>query len=231
MRFRVYEIIRTMTFITRQRRFLRRVRHSITTTILGGLVVVLPLTLFIFIIRLLFNFIIGLVSPVSNLLGFSESINKWLINLIVLAAILVLFFLIGLVVRTEMGKKFFSRLEEQWLAPLPFYSVLRETVQHLFSKDKMPFSKVALVDPFGSGMLMTGFVTDELPNGYFTVFVPTAPNPTNGFIFHVKPEQIHFVDVRSEEAMRSVISLGIGSAGLFAAMERKPGQTPPAEQG
>ncbi len=209
-----------MTFINRQRSFLRRVRNSVVTTIIGGLVVVLPLTLFIFIVRLLFNIMIGLVSPVSNLLGFSESVNKWLINIIVLAAILFLFFLIGLVVRTEMGKRFFQHLEEQWLTPLPFYTVLRETVQHLFSKDKMPFSQVALIDPFGSGVLMTGFVTDELPNGYYTVFVPTAPNPTNGFIFHVKPEQIQFVNVKSEEALRSVISLGIGSRNLFETLKK-----------
>lgn len=213
-----------MTFIERKRPLVRKMRRFVVTTIIGGLVVVLPITLLIFIIRLLFNLVIGFISPLSNLLAFSEDVNKWLINLLVLAIILFLFFVIGLFVRTEMGQRFFLRLEQQWLAPLPFYGVIRETVQQLFSKDKMPFSKVALVDPFGSGALMTGFVTDELPGGYYTVFVPTAPNPTNGFIFHVKPDQIRFVDVRSEDALRSVISLGIGSANLFNAVQHEPPQ-------
>lgn len=213
-----------MTFIERKRPLVRKMRRFVVTTIIGGLVVVLPITLLIFIIRLLFNLVIGFISPLSNLLAFSEDVNKWLINLLVLAIILFLFFVIGLFVRTEMGQRFFLRLEQQWLAPLPFYGVIRETVQQLFSKDKMPFSKVALVDPFGSGALMTGFVTDELPGGYYTVFVPTAPNPTNGFIFHVKPDQIRFVDVRSEDALRSVISLGIGSANLFNAVQHEQPQ-------
>jgi len=204
-----------MTFFQRRRPIIRRAQRFVVTTILGGLVVVLPLTLLGFLIRLLFNLIIGVIQPLSSLLGFSNHVNEWLINLLVLAIILVLFFLIGLAVRTEIGQRLFQNIEEQWLKPLPFYSILRETVQQLFSKDKMPFSKVALVDPFGSGTLMTGFITDELPNGFFTVFVPTAPNPTNGFIFHLPPDRITMVDAGTEDAMRSVISLGIGSGKLF----------------
>lgn len=217
-----------MTIPKQRRTFLRDIQSFVITTILGGLVVVLPITVFVFVIRLLFNLIIGLIRPLSSLFGFSDSINEWLINILVLAAILLLFFLIGLAVRTEIGKKLFRRMEEQWLAPLPFYGVIRETVQQLFSRDRMPFSQVVLVDPYGSGMLMTGFVTDELPNGFYTVFVPTAPNPTNGFIFHVKPDQLHFVDTKSEEALRTVISLGIGSRRMFEALERNKAPKDPS---
>lgn len=219
-----------MTFFQRRRPIIRRAKRFVITTVLGGLVVVLPLTLLGFIIRLLFDLIIGLIRPLSSLFGFSDDVNEWLINLLVLGIILLLFFLIGLAVRTEVGQRLFQSIEEQWLKPLPFYSILRETVQQLFSKDKMPFSKVALVDPFGSGTLMTGFITDELPGGYFTVFVPTAPNPTNGFIFHLPPERVTLVDVRTEEAMRSVISLGIGSAKLFSPTGKAGEPSSPAPQ-
>lgn len=215
-----------MTFLQRKRPIIRRAQRFIVTTIIGGLVVVLPLTLLVFIIRLLFDLIIGFIRPLSSLFGFSDHVNEWLINLLVLAIILVLFFLIGLAVRTEVGRRLFQNIEQQWLKPLPFYSILRETVQQLFSKDKMPFSKVALVDPFGSGTLMTGFITDELPNGFFTVFVPTAPNPTNGFIFHIPPDRVTVVDSGTEDAMRSVISLGIGSGKLF---QTKASTVPPSE--
>ncbi|MBX2928226.1 MAG: DUF502 domain-containing protein [Saprospiraceae bacterium] len=217
-----------MTFLKRNKILARRLQRFTINTLLGGLVVALPIALFISIIRLLFNLVIGIISPLKNLLGFSDDVNQWLINLLVVAAILTLFFLIGLAVRTEMGKRFFLRVEEQWLSPLPFYSIIRETVQQLFSRDKMPFSKVVLADVFGNGTLMTGFVTDEWPNGYLSLFVPTGPNPTNGFIFHVKKEQVIYSEVRTEEAMRSVISLGIGSGSLFAAtMSRMP---PPVQE-
>ncbi len=194
-------------------------RQSVVTTMLGGFAVVLPLALLIVVTRLIFQFVMGFVSPLTNLLGFSNSSHKLWINLLVLAAILVLFFLIGLVVRTRVGKVLLGQFENRWLKPLPLYGVLRDTVRHLFSKDKMPFSRVVLVDPFGTNVWMTGFITDNLPDGYHTVFVPTAPNPTNGFIFHVNQERLRFVNIGSEEALRSVIGLGIGSARLFDQIE------------
>ena len=51
-----------------------------------------------------------------------------------------------------------------------------------------------------------------------TVFVPTGPNPTSGFIYHLPNEYIHKVDVKVEDAMRSVISCGTGSSALIQKM-------------
>jgi uncharacterized membrane protein len=58
---------------------------------------------------------------------------------------------------------------------------------------------------------MTGFITDEYNGDSLTVFVPTGPNPTNGFIFHVKEHQIQRVDVSVEDAMKSILGVGTGS--------------------
>ena len=71
---------------------------------------------------------------------------------------------------------------------------------------------------------MTGFVTDdELGHGFLTIFVPTGPNPTNGFIFHVPEDKVYYVDVRPEDAMRTIIGVGTGSRILFAGWNGAPG--------
>ena len=90
----------------------------------------------------------------------------------------------------------------------------------------MPFSQVVLVKVFNSETLMTGFITEEMDDELFTVFVPTGPNPTNGFIFHVKRNQLVFVDTKPEDAMRTVIGVGTGSHILFSGHQRKPGYAP-----
>lgn len=178
--------------------------------------VILPLTLFFFLVRMLINFMTNMVSPVRAILPFSEELAGWFLDLLALAIVLTLFFILGLIVRTSSGSKMFTQFEQQWLMHLPFYNVLRETVRQFFGRKKVPFSQVVLVDPFGSGTLMTGFVTDdELGNGYVTVFVPTGPNPTNGFVFHMKEGDVQYVDARPEDAMRSIISVGAGSSSLF----------------
>ncbi|MCB0607210.1 MAG: DUF502 domain-containing protein [Lewinella sp.] len=195
--------------------WVRKIQRFFITTVIGGLVVVLPITIFFTLINLGFRLIGRLVAPIGELFSFSDSINSWIVDLVALAVVIVLFFLIGLIVRTNLGNQLFSILERDYLSRLPFYNTLRETVRQFIGNKKMPFSKVVLVEVFGTSTKMTGFVTDELGNDMYTVFVPTAPNPTNGFVFHVHASQIEFLDVKAEEAMRSIIAVGAGSDILF----------------
>ena len=200
--------------------FLRRLRRFFLTSVIGGMAVVLPITIFVALLRFIVNFTAGILSPLVLLFPFSENISNWIIDLLSFGIVIALFFTIGLVVRTQYGNKAINRFEERWLMQLPFYSVLRETVRQFFGGKKKPFSQVVLCDPFGSGVLMTGFVTDdEVGHGLVTIFVPTGPNPTNGFIFHMPEENVHFINTRSEDAMRTIIGVGTGSRILFETWE------------
>ena len=64
---------------------------------------------------------------------------------------------------------------------------------------------------------MTAFVTDEHESGWKTVFIPTGPNPTTGYIVHLRARDVFPIQVRVEDAIRSVISCGAGSAPLIDA--------------
>ena len=201
--------------------FFKRLQRFIVTTFIGGLVVILPLTLFIFLVQLVVGFTAKLLKPIRALIPFSDSVSSGLLDLLSLSIVLTLFFFVGIVVRTSVGGKMFTRFEQRWLMNLPLYGVLRETVRQFLGRKKTPFSQVVLVDAFGTGALMTGFVTDdEVGGGYITVFVPTAPNPTNGFVFHIKKEKLRFVDTRPEDAMSSIIGVGTGSSALFTLPEK-----------
>ena len=193
----------------------KRLQRFILNPVIGGVVVILPIALFVALVRVIVNFVSNIISPMRGLINLPEETAIWVIDLISLAMILTGFFFLGLIVRTRFGSNFFKSLEETWLAPLPFYNIIRDTVQQFFGGKKIPFSQVVLVRVFSSETLMTGFVTDEINEDLFTVFVPTGPNPTNGFIFHVKRDQLTFVDTKPEDAMRTVIGVGTGSTILF----------------
>ena len=196
----------------------KKIKQFVNTTLLGGLTVVLPFTLLIVVIRFLFNLILSLITPIKNLLPFSEGVKGWLIDVSALGGIIVLFFLIGLAVRTSLGKGLWNYFEKKFLLHLPFYSILRDTVQQFFGQGKVPFSKVVAVDVFNTGTQMIGFVSAEVNEGkgMYSIFVPTGPNPTNGFIFLVEKEQVTLLDIKSEEAMRMIIGVGTGSEKLLA---------------
>ena len=196
----------------------KKIKQFVNTTLLGGLTVVLPFTLLIVVIRFLFNLILSLITPIKNLLPFSEGVKGWLIDVSALGGIIVLFFLIGLAVRTSLGKELWNYFEKKFLLHLPFYSILRDTVQQFFGQGKVPFSKVVAVDVFNTGTQMIGFVSAEVNEGkgMYSIFVPTGPNPTNGFIFLVEKEQVTLLDIKPEEAMRMIIGVGTGSEKLLA---------------
>lgn len=193
----------------------QRLRQFIVNTMIGGVLVILPIALFVVVVRTIVRFVSNLIRPLRGFINLPDLTATWVIDLISLSIILTGFFFLGLIVRTQLGKNFFKTMEETWLVPLPFYSIIRDTVQQFFGNEKMPFSQVVLVKVFSSETLMTGFVTEEISDDLFTIFVPTGPNPTNGFIFHVKRDQLIFVDTKPEDAMRTVIGVGTGSQILF----------------
>ena len=140
-------------------------------------------------------------------------------DLLAIGLIILFSFSVGLFIRTQLGKMIFSTLEKKLLHSVPLYSTVKETVMQFSGQKRLPFSKIALVNIFGNETRMTAFITDEHPNGDYTVFVPTGPNPTSGNIYHVEPHQVELVDVPVETAMRSIIACGSGSETLLLAVE------------
>lgn len=190
--------------------------NFLKTTLVGGLVVLLPLGLFYFVVSFLFYTISGIAKP---FLGLSDAYEAFkyplLVDLFAFVFLVVLCFLVGLLVSTPGGQRLVDRVERRILFKLPYYGTLREAVHQLLGNSNMNLFRVVLVDLFNNDTLTTGFLTDESDGEYVTVFVPTGPNPTNGFIYHVKRNQIRHVDVKAEEAMRSIIGVGTGSANIL----------------
>jgi uncharacterized membrane protein len=137
-------------------------------------------------------------------------------DFLVITIILISCFIIGVIIKTEFGKFIHEKLERRVLKIAPGYSTIKEIVMQVVGK-KFPFSSVALVRVFENDTLMTAFITDKHEDGSCTVFIPTAPNPTSGFVYHIKNEYIYHVDVPVEEAMRSIITCGAGSNKILKA--------------
>lgn len=203
-----------------QRTLLQKLTRFIATTVLGGVVVVLPAVILFLLVRLVFLTIVPVLQPIGYLFELQDYVQKWMVDILSLAFVIIGFFLLGLMVRTRLGSRFFDRIEQQYLYKLPLYSILRETIRQFTGSSKTPFSQVVLVDVFNSSVRMIGFITEELANDELAVFVPTGPNPTNGFIFVLPRNRVELVNIRTEDAMRIVVGLGVGMGSVI----RKPDQ-------
>ncbi len=193
-----------------------RLKSFIKTTLTGGLLVILPATILFAVFRWIYLKLTNWIQPLTDVLLKHVDFKEFFADLIVMSLIVITCFGIGLVVRTKLGKWLQVWLETKILKAAPGYNMIRETVNHFLGRKKSPFSSVALVQLYDSATLATAFVTDEHPDGSFTVFVPTGPNPTSGQIFHLQKQFVQRVDVAVDEAMRSILSCGAGSTALLA---------------
>jgi len=122
----------------------------------------------------------------------------------------------GLVGRTlvEFGENLLNRM------PIvrPVYKTIKQIFETLFSKSGSGFRKVALAE-FPTGMWSVVFlapapagdVAAQLPGGgdYVSCFLPCTPNPTTGFFFYARRDQIIELDISVEQAMTLIMSAGM----------------------
>ena len=195
---------------------MERLKRFIRTTILGGVIVILPVLLTFFFLRWLFRLVTGLIEPLTRIVMEQSRLQEYIADFLVILIIVLICFIVGLMVKTRFGRYMLDTLEERILDIAPGYTLFKETIKQFLGKEKKPFSSVALVRVFGDSAqtLMTGFVTDRHPDGLITVFIPSALNPTTGLIYHLEEKYVHILDVSVEDTMRSIISCGVGSQKL-----------------
>ena len=132
-----------------------------------------------------------------------------------LLLVLVCLYLIGMVVSNVIGRRFFSFIENL-SRKIPIikviYQVGRQVSDSLSDEEgKQAFKKVVLVDCYNNGIWTLAFVAGPIRNEQtgetlLRVFVPTAPNPTSGFVFITKEAQTIDPGWTVEEGVKMVVS-------------------------
>ncbi|MEA3462246.1 MAG: DUF502 domain-containing protein [Bacteroidota bacterium] len=200
----------------------KRIRKFLRTTLFGGVVALAPLTLIILLFRWVINLIGRTLTPLVDTILKDPDPNpyfKFALYLLSVIAVLLFFFIIGLILRTRLFR-FLNKAEDRYLLKIPGYKLAKETVQQFFGKNRSFFKEVVLVDIFNSGALMTGFITDD-QGDIISVFVPTGPNPTSGNIYHLQKERVTRTTASVDVGMKTIISCGAGSAEVFASLTKK----------
>jgi uncharacterized membrane protein len=180
---------------------------------LTGLFLILPIGLLTIIFLWLFRLVNRLVEPIASLHSTPTLLTKTIVFLLILLLIL----LFGIAARTKAGKWVFTKVEDNLFSYLPGYKTVRMLVKPFVGDGLQEnFKSAALADITGQGILVAGFITDTHEKHY-TFFVPTGPNPTNGFIYHLPKGQVTLIDVPVDEVLTSVISLGADSQEIVKA--------------
>jgi len=194
---------------------------SLRNAFLTGLVLVAPLVVTIWALRLIIGFIGGSITPL-----FAPYLPEALSHLpAIVWDVLTTIIVVGLV--TLLG--YFSHvflgrivgaLTERLIQSIPgiggFYNSVKQFIETFGAKDRAQFSKVVLVQFPRQGVYTIGFVTNtgrgephhHLPADHWAVFVPTCPSPVNGFFMFVPCSELIELEMSVGDGMKTVISCG-----------------------
>ncbi len=97
------------------------------------------------------------------------------------------------------------------------YTSVKQVSDTLFSSSGQAFREAVLVQYPREGAWTIAFVTgkpggevaDKLPGDMVTLYVPTTPNPTSGFMLMVPRSDVHELKMSVDEALKYVISMGV----------------------
>jgi uncharacterized membrane protein len=192
----------------------------------AGLFVILPLWATYSVLVALLRVIDGILADIpAHLLGYRIP-GLGIITLFLLVLIT------GILFANFLGRQI-VRVSDELLQKVPLVRGVYFTVKQVMETFslKHQFRGVGLIEYPRKGCYSVGFMTGEtrgegigLSGKMVTVFVPTTPNPTAGFLLVLPEEEVVRLDMSVEEGMKFIISLGmVSSKGL---QTLKPGQKP-----
>ncbi len=136
---------------------------------------------------------------------------------LITVVLLVLF--VGVVVNNYVGRRFY-RIWDHLLTRIPLfnkiYIAVKEIASALLSSKRSVFRAVGLIEYPRKGLWCLVFLT-EVPGAEIqatvgrrvrSVFLPTTPNPTSGFLLVVPEDDIVRLNMTVEEGLKMVISGG-----------------------
>jgi len=193
---------------------MRYAREFVKSTLVGGLLIVVPVYLAALLLLKGMKSAAGLVRPFAALLP------DWIPaeGFFSLVLVLTICFLVGVAVRTRSGRAVRERMEVAFFGRLPGYGLIRSLTQRLAGDSDENAWMPALVEI--EEALVPAFIIEALDDGRFTVFVPSVPTPLAGAVYVLRPERVHILDIPFTQAISSISRWGSGSKDLVAAMRQ-----------
>lgn len=192
---------------------MKKLRDSFKKYFITGLLVIIPIWATYYVLS-------GLLGVIDNMLG---DLPGYLLGLKFpgLGIITLIFFVlfIGMLSANYIGKNV-VRYGDTLMQRVPLvrgvYSTMKKIMETFSMKHN--FHGVALVEYPRKGCYSVGFMTGEvrgeslgLAGRFFTVFVPTTPNPTAGFLLILPEAEVIRLDMSVDQGMKFIVSIGLVS--------------------
>jgi uncharacterized membrane protein len=187
------------------------------TTLVGGLVVLVPVAICAYIIAAVVKAVLGGLAPIAALLPAQSPGGIGLMGLIAVALVVAVCFLFGLLVRTAGGRALGGWVENRLFNLLPGYELIKRVTQQFAGTGETLATPVAV--RLGDSQQI-GFLVEEITPGQVTVFIPAAPALTFGTLHIVSADRVEKLSAKMTQVVDCITKIGCGSSRLLSAPRR-----------
>ena len=182
--------------------------HFIKTTVIGGIVFLVPVVFLIIILTQATKIMMRVAEPMARWIPVDTVGGVALANIIAVIGIVVLCFIAGLVARRAAVKTSVENLESKVLTKVPGYVVVKGMLSGLHDDEKFQLKPVLAT--FQSSQRI-GIEIERLRDDRVVVFVPKAPNPWSGSVHLMTPDAVQPIDMDMPTYMENVERFGQGT--------------------
>lgn len=201
---------------------------------LTGLIVIAPISLTLYLIWTVIGWVDGFVLPLVPGPWRPEQYIGINLRGVGLIFFFVFTIIVGWIAKGLIGRSLIGWAEglvDQMPVVRSIYNGLKQIAETVFAQQETSFEKACLIEYPRKGVYAIGFISTStkgevgrLAGGndpMLSIFVPTTPNPTSGFLLFVPKAEVKELSMSIEDAAKMVIS-----AGLVHPVETSPQEAP-----
>jgi uncharacterized membrane protein len=203
---------------TKRSNFASKLRNNFLT----GLAVIIPVFITTYLIWSTIGLVDGWVLP---LIPEKYTIDKFIgIDIKGIGVVIFLLFtvLIGSLTKGYVGRTILKSAEslvDRMPVVRSIYNGIKQIAETIFNQSNNSFERACLVEYPRKGIWAVAFVSTKTKGevttklgknkDLYSIFLPTTPNPTSGFLLFLPEKDIVFLDMSVEDAAKLVISAGL----------------------
>ena len=186
--------------------------NFIITTVIGGLVFLVPLMVLVFVLGEAMGFMMVIAEPMADWLPADTVGGVALANLIAVLALIVVSFIAGLIARHTLAGGLVKTLESKVLMKIPGYTMIKGIKSGFDASETKTMKPVAL--KLGSAERIA-LEIEKLPDGRSMIYIPSAPSTWSGTTQILPADQITYLDVPITKVMELTEQYGHGVDALL----------------
>ncbi len=190
----------------------------VKTTLIGGLVFLVPLVILAALVAKAVGFLQRLAEPLAARLPVNTILGVLVVYIVAIVLVVLVCFVAGLLARVSFANRFVKKAEAGVLWRIPGYGFIKGLTDSL---DKSPAaSSMRPVLAHFDDAAQLAFEVDQLADGRRVIYIPSAPDPRAGEVLVMDQDRIEPVPITFLAAIGALRALGRGVGSSLSSTAR-----------